>query len=110
MIPRVYLERTGRCRFGMHLMQPSASETHAGNHRASFCPRNANPEWRRFDFVAGFARRRGARRDLDGREESRIYGLSKLPHRNRQGCPRRGGHRTRLGQPCVALLDGSTGP
>ena len=110
MIPRVYLERTGRCRFGMHLMQPSASETHAGNHRASFCPRNANPEWRRFDFVAGFARRRGARRDIDGREESRIYGLSKLPHRNRQGCPRRGGHRTRLGQPCVALLDGSTGP
>ena len=78
MIPRVYLERTGRCRFGMHLMQPSASETHAGNHRASFCPRNANPEWRRFDFVAGFARR-GARRDIDGREASRIYGCLSSP-------------------------------
>ena len=78
MIPRVYLERTGRCRFGMHLMQPSASEIHAGNHRASFCPRNANPEWRRFDFVAGFARR-GARRDIDGGGKSRIYALVSSP-------------------------------
>ena len=78
VILRAYLERTGRCRFGMHLMQPSASEIHAGNHRASFCPRNANPEWRRFDFVAGFARR-GARRDIDGREASRIYGCLSSP-------------------------------